>query len=107
MVRVVKYSIRLQDEVFGIGEIINNLSHEVENKLIELGYAERIKDNGLTDLTVEEVKKNIKDVNNIILLQEALEIEENGKKRKGIIKNIKSRINELEDSQKVKEYGNF
>lgn len=99
MIRVINYKVRVNGKCYIKNEIIKCLSKKDEDRLIQLGYAERVgeetSENFVSDLTVDEGKQWADNIDDITLLEDAIIEEKEGKNRKGLLQFIEARIKEL------------
>lgn len=107
MAYIVKsYKVKFQGKVFEKGQKIDNLPKSEKERLIRLGFIEKLADEvfeeaddnfkDITDMTVPEGQQYIQTIEDIKLLEQMLVEEGNHKDRRGIIEAIKDRIQELQ-----------
>ncbi|PKL00061.1 MAG: hypothetical protein CVV56_08075 [Tenericutes bacterium HGW-Tenericutes-1] len=102
---VKKYKVRSNKIEYNVGEIVEDLSIEDEEMLIEKGYCSRVDDEeaddeevadsndfDLSKLNIEDAKKRIQSIDDIDQLDNLLEQESSGKSRKGLVEFIETTI---------------
>lgn len=118
MVKVIRdMEVRVGREVYTKGKNISGLTSEQEARIVEKGYCEYTgdtsacileepktptqtnKSDSIAEMTVPEALKVIEKINDLEGLRALLETEEAGNNRKGVIKVLTAKIEELEEAE--------